>query len=273
MVVLLVFPPQSPQDLQAFLTGGLLHCHRLESPLKGRVLLYIFSVLHNSGGADELQLASGQGGLQDVGRVHGPLRAAGADDGVNLVQKQDHIARSLHLLDQPLHPLLKLASVLGAGDHARQVHCNDAPVFHCLRHHSPGDPLGQSLQNRGLSHARLANKAGVVLCPTAQDLHQPLDLFFSANDRIQLPLRRLDSQVCAVLLQDRVPAPSVLLRLLHVLPWIRAGTDKDVLTQLLKIDIQSEQDPCGHAVHVPQNGKEHMLCPCLLGAEPHGLLL
>lgn len=60
------------------------------SPLQGGVLLNVLPVLVQGGGADALQLATGQGGLQDVGSVDGTLGGTGTDQGVHLV---DHLHR------------------------------------------------------------------------------------------------------------------------------------------------------------------------------------
>ena len=72
---------------------GFAHHDRLEPALQGRVLFNVLAVFVDGGGADDLQLAPGQGGLEDVGRVHRALGRAGADDGVHLVDEQDDVAR------------------------------------------------------------------------------------------------------------------------------------------------------------------------------------
>ena len=63
--------------------------HRLEAPRQGGVLLDVLAVFVERGGADAVQLAARQGGLQEVAGVHGALGLAGADDGVQLVDEQD----------------------------------------------------------------------------------------------------------------------------------------------------------------------------------------
>ena len=62
MIVLIVFL-YAQNDLHGLVYGGLAHCHRLKAPLKGRVLLDVLSVLVEGGGAYNLYLAPGQGGL------------------------------------------------------------------------------------------------------------------------------------------------------------------------------------------------------------------
>ena len=47
----------------AVLDGGLLHDHGLEAALQGGVLLDVLAVLTEGGGADDLDLPAGEGGL------------------------------------------------------------------------------------------------------------------------------------------------------------------------------------------------------------------
>ena len=59
--------------------GGLAHGDGLEPALQRGILLDVHAVLVQSGGADNADLAAAQGGLQNVGGVHGAL--GGACDG------------------------------------------------------------------------------------------------------------------------------------------------------------------------------------------------
>ena len=68
-------------------TDGLVDEHRLEAALEGGVLFDVLAVLVDGGGADHVQLAPGQHGLEHVAGVHGPLGGAGADHGVQLVDE------------------------------------------------------------------------------------------------------------------------------------------------------------------------------------------
>ena len=66
----------------------------LEAPLQRRVLLDVLAVLGEGGGADDLDLAPGEGGLEDVGGVHAALGVARADKVVHLVYHEDDVAQS-----------------------------------------------------------------------------------------------------------------------------------------------------------------------------------
>ena len=59
-------------------------------------------------------------GLSRLAASLRPFGRAGADDGVQLVDEQDHVAAGvLHFAEHGLEPLFELAAVLGAGDRAR----------------------------------------------------------------------------------------------------------------------------------------------------------
>ena len=73
---LLVIVGDAPEDLQGVLHIGLVDHHRLEAALQGGVLFDVLAVLVEGGGADDLDLAPAQGGLEDVGGVHAALGIA-----------------------------------------------------------------------------------------------------------------------------------------------------------------------------------------------------
>ena len=105
--------------------------HGLEPALQRLVLLDILAVLVEGGGTDDLDLAAGEGGLQDVARIHGTLgshRQPG--NGVDLVDEQDDVARRLDLARcRPLTRLLELAAELGACHKAGQVEQEDLLIL------------------------------------------------------------------------------------------------------------------------------------------------
>ncbi len=86
-VMMLIERPDSFQYLNGLLRRRFLDRHRLEAPLQSRVLLDIFPVFVGGRRADQLNLASRERRLQDIGGVERSLRAAGPDDRVQLVDK------------------------------------------------------------------------------------------------------------------------------------------------------------------------------------------
>ncbi len=93
-VVHLVAVLEAAQDADGVLDRRLADEHLLEAALQRGVLLDVLAVLVERGGADQPQLAAGQHRLDHVARVHRRLAGgAGADDGVQLVDERDDLAR------------------------------------------------------------------------------------------------------------------------------------------------------------------------------------
>ena len=265
VMVGLILVPQALQDLQRGLGRGLAHGDGLEPALQGGVLLNVLAVLVEGGGADDPDLAPGQSGLEDVGGVHRALGGACAHDGVQLVDEQDDVAGLLHLVDGVLDALLKLAPVLGTGHHAGQVQGQDPLVQQVLGHVGGHDALGQALGNGGFAHAGLTDQHGVVLGAAGQNLDDPGNLLFPADDRVQLAAAGGLGQIAGKLRQGAA--------LLAVLPGgsggaaagggCGAGRFVDLFhhgaVQLLGVDAHGAQHPDGHIVALTQQAHQQML--------------
>ena len=120
-VVGLVAVAQALEDLDGVGQRRLLHLDGLEAALEGRVLLEVLAVLVERGGADGLQLAPGQHGLEDRGRVDGALGRARTHEGVQLVDEQDDVAAGADLLEHLLQALLEVAAVARPGHQGAEV--------------------------------------------------------------------------------------------------------------------------------------------------------
>ncbi len=97
LVVLLVAVAQALEELHRLLGGRLVHADLLEAPLQGGVALQVLAVLVERRGADGLQLAAGQGRLEDRRGVDRALCGARTDEVVELVDEQDDGASSVML--------------------------------------------------------------------------------------------------------------------------------------------------------------------------------
>ena len=113
-VIGLVPRTQCGQDGFGHGWSGRFQLHRLEATFQGGVLADEFPVFLLGGGAQHLNLPTAQRRFQDVGCINGAFSAAGADDGVQFVQKEDDAAHPLDFLQNALHPILELAPILGA---------------------------------------------------------------------------------------------------------------------------------------------------------------
>ena len=176
---------QTLEDLDRVLFARLADLDGLETTLQSGVLLDILAVLLEGRRADDLEVAACQGGLEDVCSVGTAFRRARADDGVQLVDKEDDVLALFDLVDRVLDAILEFAAVLGARDHAGEV----AQV---LRHLAVSDLQRQTFGNRGLADAGLTDQAGVVLGTAGKDLDDTAYLFIPADNGIDLAvLRRL----------------------------------------------------------------------------------
>ena len=90
------------------------------------------------------------------------------------------------------------------GDHRAQVQRDHALVLQRLGHVARHDPLRQSLDDRGLAHAGLADQDRVVLRAAGQHLDHAAHLFVAADHRVELALPRLLGEVAAVALERLV---------------------------------------------------------------------
>ena len=121
-VVHFVLLLQAAQDGDGAFHRGFVHQHLLEAALQRGILLDVLAVLVQRGGADAMQLAARQRGLQHVAGIDRAFGLAGADHGVQLVDEDDDAAFVLRdFLQHALQPLLELAAILGAGEQRRHV--------------------------------------------------------------------------------------------------------------------------------------------------------
>ncbi len=77
--------------MTGLLDARLLDIDGLEATLEGRILGDMLAELLGGGGADNLECAACEHGLEHGGGIDGALGGAGTDDGVHLVDKQDDV--------------------------------------------------------------------------------------------------------------------------------------------------------------------------------------
>ena len=151
------------QNGQRILDGGLINDDGLETPLERRILLNVQPILVERGGTDTVQLAAREHGFEQIARVHRTFGLAGADDGVELVDKEDDPAIGLfHLIEHSLEAFFEFAAVFRAGDERTHVQGEDRLVLQALGHVAAEDALREALDDGGLAHAGLADQDGIV---------------------------------------------------------------------------------------------------------------
>ena len=180
---------EATQDGDGVLNRGLRHEDRLKAAGECRVLLDVLAIFVERGGADAMELASGERGLQQVRGVHGAVGLAGADQRMHLVDEQDDLAvRGLDLGEHGLQPLLELAAIFGARDQRAEVERQHLLVLQALRHVAIDDAVRQPLDDCRLADARLADQHGIVLGAAGEHLNGAPDLLVTADDGIELAL-------------------------------------------------------------------------------------
>jgi hypothetical protein len=184
-VVLLVAVAKTLQDFNGLLVARRVDGDGLEAAGQGGVLLDVLAVLVEGGGADALDLAAGECGLEHVGRVDRALGAAGADEGVQFVDEEHHVLGPADLVHDGLDAFLELAAVLGAGDHHRQVEHDQALLVEDLGDVAADDALSQALDDGGLADAGFTEQDRVVLGAPAEDLHDAFDLDLAPDDGVE----------------------------------------------------------------------------------------
>jgi len=201
-VVLLEARLEPEKDVDGLGDRGLHHVDLLETTREGVILLEDVTVLLVGGRADAADLAVGEHRLDQIGGVHDAARGgAGADHRVYLVDEQDRTGKLLELADDALQALLEIAAVLRAGDERAHVESEDGAVGEHLGHLTLDDQPRESLGDRRLADAGLADVQGVVLAATAEDLDGALDLELAADERIDPPFLRHAVEVARVLLE------------------------------------------------------------------------
>ena len=193
---------QTAQDSDGIFHGRLGYHDGLETTFQGGILLDILTVLVQGGGTDTMELTTGQHRLQDVSCVHGTVRLAGTDDGVQLIDEQDDAAVALLDFRQDgLQTLFKLTAELGAGDQAAHIQGEDGLILQAVRHVSAYNPLGQAFSDSGFTDTGFTDQDGVVLGFTGKNTDDIPDFAVATDDRIQLLFPGQIHQVGTVLLQ------------------------------------------------------------------------
>ena len=194
-MMLFIALAQTPQDLDGVDDGWLTHHHRLETALKGRIALDVLAVLIKGGGPDALQLAAGQGRLENVCSVDGTFGRARTDQGVNFVDHENHVSSTADLLHDLFEPLLKFTAIFGTRHQQADVKGEHPLVFEDVGYFARNDPLSQPFGDGGLADAGLTDQHRIVLGAAAEDLDDPLDLVLPAHHGIKLALTSLLGEI------------------------------------------------------------------------------
>src|SRR6478736_5400330 len=267
-VVGLVAVTQTLEDLDRVRQRRLLHLDRLEAPLEGRVLLDVLAVLVERRRTDRLQLTTGEHRLENRRRVDGALGGTRTDERVDLVDEDDDVAAGADLLEDLLQPLLEVTAVAAAGHERAEVEGIELLVLERLGHLALDDVLGEALDDGGLADAGLADEDGVVLGAAGQHLHDPLDLFLTSDDRVELALAGSLREVATELVEHEGARGRPLglaladagAGLLAALATLVAGEQlDDLLADLVELRAELDEDLGGDALALADQAEQDVL--------------
>ncbi len=193
---------QAAQNGYGVLHVGLVDHNGLKAPFQRRVLFNIFAVLVKRGRAYAVQLSARQKGLQEVARVHCPVAFACADNGVQLVDKQNNSALALlDFVEHCLQTLLELSAKLRAGNQRTHVKREDGLVLEPFGNVASDYAQCQTFRNGGFAYARLAYEHGIVFGFAGKYSYYVSDFSVPPDNGVQLVGARAFHKVEAVLVE------------------------------------------------------------------------
>ena len=267
--------PQALEDLDGVRERGLGNLDRLEAALQRGVLLDVFPVLIQRRRADGLELAPGQHRLQDRRGVDRAFGRTGTDEGVDLIDEQDDVAAGADLLQDLLQAFLEVTAVAAAGHQRAEVEGVELLVLEGLGNIAAHDVLGQALDDGRLADAGLTDKHGVVLGAPREHLHDPLDLLFAPDDRVELGLASRLGQVAPELVEHQRPGRRALGLLAGgadtggraLLALVAADQLDDLLAHLVQVGAELDEDLRGNALALADEAEQDVLGPDVVVAE------
>src|SRR5690625_665167 len=124
-----------------------------------------------------------------IDEIH-TIIGAGADNGVNFVNKQYGVFLFLQFTKQTLEAFFKIAPVLGTGEQCAHIQGVHDAVSKYLGNIAVDNTFGQPLGNGGFTNPGLAHEQRIVFTPARKNLTHPLHFELTTNERINAPLHR-----------------------------------------------------------------------------------
>ena len=194
---------QTAQNGDRVLHIRLFHQDGLETPLQRGIFFDVLPVFVQRGGADAMQFAPRQHGLEKIARIHAAFGRTRTNDRMQFVnEKNDVTLCGRHLFQHRFQPFFKLAAVLGSGNECPHIQRNDPFVFQRFRHVAADDPAGEPFHDRRLAHPRFPDEDRVVFRAAGKDLDGAADLIIPPDHRVDFVLGSPCGQVAPVLFQS-----------------------------------------------------------------------
>ena len=199
--MLLVALAQTPQDFNRVLDRRFADIHRLEATFEGGITLDVLSILIQSGCSDALELSPGKSRFENVCCIDGTFSGTCTDQGVHLIDHEDHIACGLDLLHDLFEAFLELTAVFGACDQKTDVQRENALLFKNVRNITLLNPLCEPFSDGGFADTGLTDQHGIVLGASTKDLDHAVDFVVATHNRIEFRLTGELGQVASELVE------------------------------------------------------------------------
>lgn len=202
-MVLLVTLLDVFEDFECLLGRGRLDQHFLKTPFQSPVLFDILAVFVQGRSTDHLDFSPRQCRLEHVGRIERSGRPPGTHQGMEFVDKEDHVGILFQFVHHGLHPLLELPPVFRPGHQRTQVEGYHPFVEQDAGYLAADDAQGQTFDDGRFAHSGFTDEQRVVLLSARKDLADPLDLPGATHHWIQLILAGALGQVASEIVQHR----------------------------------------------------------------------
>ena len=183
---------QAAKDFDRLVDARLLDHDRLESALERGIRLDVLSIFVEGRRADALQIAAGEFGLDHRAQVERrTFGGAGADERVQLVDEEHDVARAaLDFVEDSFDAAFEFAAILRACDQRTEREREHAFAVQRARRVAAGDALREAFDDRGLSDARFADEARVVLAAARENRNDAIDFAVAPDDGIEFSFAR-----------------------------------------------------------------------------------
>ena len=176
--------------------------HLLETTLEGSVFFDVLAVFIQRGGADAVQFATRQRGLQHIPCVHGTFGFTSANHGVDFVDEENDLAFfGGNILKHGFQALFELTPVFSTRQQRGHIQRQHLLALEGFRHFFVDDALGQPFNNSRLTDTGFTDENRVVLAATLQDLDRTADFVVTTDHRVELTQTGALGEVEAIFLE------------------------------------------------------------------------
>ena len=196
---------------------------------------------------------------------------------MQLVDEKDDVAVFFSLLHDLLDTVFKLAAVFSSGYHTGKIQRQQFFVQQLFRNLTCDNLMSQSFGNGSFADAGFTDKTRVILTAAGQDLNYTLDLFVTADDRIQFSCSGVSRQIVGKLRQGFILAAFLAVFATRgAAAALSVGCNADFFhqcrIQLTGIHTGRPKNTDCHIVALTKNACEQMLCTDIGIAAPDGIL-